>query len=99
MQTLSGVIIGAFEPLADGARSETAYRALLQWAAEHGSARKPTETTQQLRERLVEREPGVAEAVGLVTSTFEEERYGERPQPADRLGRVQAAVRELFGSM
>jgi predicted MFS family arabinose efflux permease len=28
MQTLSGLIIGAFEPLADGARSETAYRAL-----------------------------------------------------------------------
>jgi predicted MFS family arabinose efflux permease len=28
MQTLSGIIIGAFEPLADGARSEIAYRAL-----------------------------------------------------------------------
>jgi MFS family permease len=28
MQTLSGVIIGAFERLPDGARSETAYRAL-----------------------------------------------------------------------
>jgi predicted MFS family arabinose efflux permease len=28
MQTLSGVVIGAFEPLASGARSETAYRAL-----------------------------------------------------------------------
>ena len=28
MQTLSGVIVGAFEPLADGTRSETAYRAL-----------------------------------------------------------------------
>ena len=28
MQTLSGVIIGAFEPLAGGARTETAYRAL-----------------------------------------------------------------------
>jgi len=28
MQTLSGVIVGAFEPLADGARSEAAYRAL-----------------------------------------------------------------------
>ncbi|MHB8268840.1 MFS transporter [Bradyrhizobium sp.] len=28
MQTLSGIIVGAFEPLADGARSETAYRAL-----------------------------------------------------------------------
>jgi predicted MFS family arabinose efflux permease len=28
MQTLSGVILGAFEPLADGARSETAYRTL-----------------------------------------------------------------------
>ena len=28
MQTLSGLIVGAFEPLPDGARSETAYRAL-----------------------------------------------------------------------
>ncbi|MEO8316798.1 MAG: MFS transporter [Bradyrhizobium sp.] len=28
MQTLSGVIVGAFEPLADGVRSEAAYRAL-----------------------------------------------------------------------
>ncbi len=28
MQTLSGIIIGAFEPLADGARTETAYHAL-----------------------------------------------------------------------
>ncbi len=28
MQTLSGVILGAFTPLADGARSETAYRSL-----------------------------------------------------------------------
>ncbi len=28
MQTLSGTIVGAFEPLADGARTETAYRAL-----------------------------------------------------------------------
>ena len=28
MQSLSGVIVGAFEPMANGARSETAYRAL-----------------------------------------------------------------------
>jgi predicted MFS family arabinose efflux permease len=28
MQTLSGIIVGAFEPLADGTRTETAYRAL-----------------------------------------------------------------------
>ena len=28
MQTLSGIVVGAFEPLADGARSGTAYRAL-----------------------------------------------------------------------
>ena len=28
MQTLSGVIVGSFTPLADGARSEDAYRAL-----------------------------------------------------------------------
>ena len=28
MQTLSGMIVGAFEPLANGARTETAYRSL-----------------------------------------------------------------------
>jgi hypothetical protein len=28
MQTLSGIIVGAFEPMADGTRSELAYRAL-----------------------------------------------------------------------
>jgi hypothetical protein len=28
MQTLSGMILGAFEPMADGARSELAYRSL-----------------------------------------------------------------------
>jgi hypothetical protein len=28
MQSLSGVIVGAFEPLANGARSEAAYHAL-----------------------------------------------------------------------
>jgi predicted MFS family arabinose efflux permease len=28
MQTFSGIIVGAFEPLADGTRTETAYRAL-----------------------------------------------------------------------
>ncbi len=28
MQTLSGIILGAFAPLADGARTETAYRTL-----------------------------------------------------------------------
>ena len=28
MQTLSGMIVGAFEPLAGGGRTETAYRAL-----------------------------------------------------------------------
>ncbi|HEY9455015.1 MAG TPA: hypothetical protein VIR82_20245 [Bradyrhizobium sp.] len=28
MQTLSGIIVGAFDPLADGARTESGYRAL-----------------------------------------------------------------------
>jgi len=28
MQTFSGIIVGAFEPLADGTRTETAYRVL-----------------------------------------------------------------------
>jgi hypothetical protein len=76
-----------------------AYRSLLAWAAQHGVQRRPADTTQQLQSRLLDREPGAADAVGLVTSTFESERYGREPPPADRLRRVQAALRQLFGSM
>jgi Domain of unknown function (DUF4129) len=77
----------------------SAYRTLLEWAAQHGIQRRAPETTQQLQARILAREPRAAEVVDVVTETFESERYGAQHPPADRLRRVQAAVRELFGSM
>jgi predicted MFS family arabinose efflux permease len=59
MQTLSGIIVGAFEPLADGARTETAYRALfgvltvvLFVAVAIYSRSKDVKPSDQLRESL-----------------------------------------------
>ncbi|HET6317701.1 MAG TPA: DUF4129 domain-containing protein, partial [Chloroflexota bacterium] len=77
----------------------SAYRMLLQWAARHGVQRRSAETTHQLQARIVQREPRAADVVEAVTTTFEDERYGARQVPTDRLQRVQAALRELFGSM
>ncbi len=77
----------------------SAYRTLLQWAAQHGVQRRAAETTHQLQARIVQREPRAADVVEAVTATFEDERYGARQAPTDRLQRVQAALRELFGSM
>jgi hypothetical protein len=77
----------------------TAYRQLLRWAAQRGIQRTPAETTHQLQERIVEREPRAADVVDAVTATFEDERYGQQPAPTDRLRRVEQALRELFGSM
>jgi Domain of unknown function (DUF4129) len=72
-----------------------AYKALLEWANEHGIRRRPSETTHQLQDRLVSVAPEAAETVGLVTSTYEWERYGEVHPPGDRLRRIQAALRAL----
>jgi hypothetical protein len=77
----------------------TAYRRLLEWSATHGVQRRPTETTQQLQARIVQREPAAADVVGLVTSTFESERYGQQPPRPELLQRIQQAVRELFSTM
>ena len=53
MQTLSGIIIGAFEPLADGARTETAYRAL--FGSAHRGADRRGRDLQPLAGRQAER--------------------------------------------
>jgi predicted MFS family arabinose efflux permease len=59
MQTLSGIVIGAFEPLASGARSEAAYRALfgvlavvLTAALSIYSLSKDVKPSDQMREHL-----------------------------------------------
>ncbi|HEX3116658.1 MAG TPA: hypothetical protein VHQ48_14350, partial [Bradyrhizobium sp.] len=64
MQTLSGIIVGAFEPLADGARSETAYRALfgvltvvLIVAVAIYSRSQDVRPSDEMRARLQAREP------------------------------------------
>lgn len=91
----SAAVVGAELPAAD---AWTAYRRLLDWADQHGVKRRPTETTQQLQSRLIDREPTAAEVVGLVTTTFESERYGQKPLRPELLQRVQQAVRELFAA-
>lgn len=73
----------------------TAYQRLLSWAEQHGLARRPAETTGQLSSRLASYAPEAAEAVDLVTRTYEWERYGAIHPPRDRLRRVQGALESL----
>ena len=73
----------------------TAYQRLLSWADLHGLPRRPAETTGQLSSRLARYAPGAAEAVDLVTRTYEWERYGAVHPPGERLRRVQAALETL----
>ena len=70
----------------------TAYQRLLRWAEVHGLSRRPAETTGQLSARLAHYAPDAAEAVDLVTRTYEWERYGAVHPPRDRLRRIQAAL-------
>jgi hypothetical protein len=72
-----------------------AYRGLLQWAERQGLARRPAETTGQLQARLAKHAPASADAVDLVTSTYERERYGDVHPPGDLLRRVRAALRAI----
>jgi hypothetical protein len=73
-----------------------AYRQLLEWAASKGLSRRPSETTGQLQTRLAVQTPENNEAVGLVTNTYEWERYGQIPPPPDRLRRVRQALATLL---
>ena len=72
-----------------------AYRRLLEWAAAQGLGRRPAETTGQLRSRLAAHAPDATAAVDLVTSTYEQQRYGEISPARDRLQRLRAALTSL----
>ena len=73
-----------------------AYRGLLEWAERRGQGRRPAETTGQLQSRLASHAPESTEAVELVTSTYEWDRYGQVPPVADRLRRVRQALAALL---
>jgi len=60
-----------------------------------GQPRRPAETTGQLRDRLSAYAPDTAAAVDLVTSTYEWDHYGAIHPAANRLRRVQQALRAL----
>jgi hypothetical protein len=93
----SSVAAGHGRPAeASAADAWAAYRALLDWAAAKGLARRPAETTGQLQSRLTLQVPETTESVGLVTSTYEWDRYGQIPPPADRLRRVRQALAALL---
>jgi hypothetical protein len=77
------------------ADSWAAYQRLLAWAARQGLGRRPAETTGQLQARLRQHAPEAANAVELLTTTYEWERYGAIHPPADRLRRLQAALKAL----
>jgi hypothetical protein len=74
----------------------TAYQRLLDWAALQGQARRPAETTGQLQARLGRHAPEAIDALDIVTSTYEADRYGSIPAPPDRLKHLRAAL-TIFG--
>jgi hypothetical protein len=73
-----------------------AYRSLLDWADHKGLGRRRSETTGQLQARLSTQSPETTDAVDVVTSTYEYERYGQIPPPPDRLKRVRQALAALL---
>jgi hypothetical protein len=85
---------GAVE--ASAADAWAAYRALLDWAASKSMARRPAETTGQLQSRLARTAPESTEVVGLVTSTYEWERYGQIPPRPDLMRQVRQALAALL---
>jgi hypothetical protein len=72
-----------------------AYQRLLDWAEQRGLTRRPSETTGELSTRLQTNVPEAAQAVDLVTRTFEWQRYGAVEPQRDQLRLVHAALTEL----
>ncbi|MBV9175332.1 MAG: DUF4129 domain-containing protein [Chloroflexi bacterium] len=72
-----------------------AYRAMLEWAAANGVPRGPSETVHQLQTRIVERAPDASSAVDLLSTTYEEERYGAVRPSSEALRRAAQAVERL----
>jgi hypothetical protein len=81
---------------ATAADAWAAYRQLLEWAASKGLSRRPSETTGQLQTRLATQAPESSEAVAVVTTTYEWDRYGQIPPRPDRLRRVRQALASLL---
>jgi hypothetical protein len=79
--TAASAGVGAFDAWA-------AYQRLLGWAERQGLGRRPAETTGQLSVRLAEHVPDAAQAIALVTQTYEWERYGAVHPPPTHLARV-----------
>jgi Domain of unknown function (DUF4129) len=87
---------GTGDPDMSATDAWAAYRGLLEWASAMGLPRRPAETTGQFRDRLANHAPDTAEAVNLVTSTYEWDHYGAIQTPGDRLRRVRLALRTLL---
>jgi hypothetical protein len=73
----------------------TVYQRLLAWAERRGLGRRPAETTGQLATRLANHAPEAAEAVRVVTSTYEWDRYGAVRAKPEELRRMQSACATL----
>jgi hypothetical protein len=89
-------VTGSRAAEAHTADSWAVYQRLLAWADRQGLGRRPAETTGQLQARLRQHAPEAAGALELLTRTYEWERYGAIPPPADHLRRVQAALESLI---
>jgi len=74
------------------------YRALLRWAAAQGHRRGPAATPQELRQELAVSLPQAADAVALITSAYEAERYGGVVLPATALAAARAAADSLVAT-
>jgi hypothetical protein len=90
----AGHMVDSGEPLAVDAWA--AYQRLLGWAERRGMSRHPSETTGQLSARLADRVPEAAEAIDVVTTTYEWDRYGARPPRGDLLRRMRDALMVLL---
>jgi hypothetical protein len=71
------------------------YRAYLAWAAEHGFARRPNETPDELGRRVALGFPGASLEAELLTRLYVAARYGGLSCPPSDLRRAEAALARL----
>jgi hypothetical protein len=75
--------------------ARVAYRRLLQWAAQHGLARRTSETTHQLQARIVGERPEIDPLIAVVTTGYERERYGDVHSNDEELREMERALQQL----
>lgn len=80
----------------EAADAWSAYARMLAWAEARGLPRRPSETPDQLSQRLSERVPDYAGSVEVVTRAFEWERYGGVQPAAESLRRIREALERLL---